>query len=114
MVDQNKEGEGHDYIGISQLTVSPDNKMLAWTMDTTGKDMWAAHIKNLETGEKLKEEVIPRVMHVEWANDGQTLFYTVPDELMRPHKVILIVHCSVRMIYCRLLYAKTNRSFGIA
>jgi hypothetical protein len=35
-----------------------------------------------------QNDTIPNVVSVEWAADGKTLFYTVPDHLKRPHKVL--------------------------
>lgn len=35
----------------------------------------------------IQSDTIPNVVSVEWADDGKTLFYTVPDHLKRPYKV---------------------------
>jgi protease II len=54
LVDQNKEAMAHPYICINLLKVSSDNRMLAFTMDTTGDDSFSVHIKDLTTGARLK------------------------------------------------------------
>lgn len=87
LVDQNKEAMNHPYICINLLKVSSDNRMLAFTMDTTGGDSFSVHVKDLKTGARLKSDTIPNVVSVEWADDGKTLFYTVPDHLKRPYKL---------------------------
>ncbi len=54
LVDQNTEALSHPYICINLLKVSADNRMLAFTMDTTGDDSFSVHIKDLTTGARLK------------------------------------------------------------
>lgn len=54
LVDQNKEAMNHPYICINLLKVSSDNRMLAFTMDTTGGDSFSVHVKDLKTGARLK------------------------------------------------------------
>jgi len=54
LVDQNTEALSHPYICINLLKVSSDNRMLAFTMDTTGDDSFSVHIKDLKTGARLK------------------------------------------------------------
>jgi protease II len=44
----------HPYICINLLKVSSDNRMLAFTMDTTGDDSFSVHVKDLKTGARLK------------------------------------------------------------
>ena len=44
------------------------------------------------------QDVIPHVVSFEWASDNKTLFYTVPDQLLRPHRVsyTFIVICLLK------------------
>ena len=48
---------------------------MAYAVDTAGRRIYTVYLKNLQTGEMLKD-VIPNVTaNMEWANDDKTLFY---------------------------------------
>ncbi len=87
LLDQNALAEGHDYCRIGAYTVSPDNRLLAYSLDTSGAEAYTLYIKDLETGELLPDRVPNTYYCVEWANDNRTIFYNVLDETMRPYKL---------------------------
>jgi len=51
MLDVNAMAEGHSYFSVSGTSVSPDNKLLAFGVDTVSRRQYVIYIKNLETGE---------------------------------------------------------------
>ena len=84
MLDQNPLAHGYPYFRVGSVEISPDHRLLAFTVDTSGAEEFTLYIKDLVSGEILPESV-SRVSHrVAWANDGRTLFYTVLDEAGRP------------------------------
>jgi oligopeptidase B len=86
-LDQNVLAEGREYLGLGALEVSPDQKLLAYSIDTTGGEKYALFVKNIATGE-LFGDIIMDVSSVEWANDNQTIFYTVREKVSnRPYKL---------------------------
>jgi oligopeptidase B len=50
LFDQNSEGEKHPYIGLGFLKISPDERFLAYTLDTTGDETYHIFVKELATG----------------------------------------------------------------
>lgn len=87
LLDVNTVAEGHDYCNIGVYQVSPDHKILAYSVDTTGAETYDLYFKNLETGEHFAD-VIPNTSYsCEWANDNITAFYTTMDDTKRPDKV---------------------------
>ncbi|MFH1688970.1 MAG: hypothetical protein ABIE42_01870 [Candidatus Eisenbacteria bacterium] len=87
LLDQNQLSEGHDYFEIRTTRVSPDNGLLAYSVDTTGAETFTLFIKDLTTGELLPD-VIPEIDYaLEWANDSNTLFYTTMDETRRSDRL---------------------------
>jgi oligopeptidase B len=79
ILDGNQLADGHAFFSIGATDITSDGRWLAYTTDTTGFRQYSLHIKNLETGETLADEV-ERVGSVVWAADNRTLFYTVEDE----------------------------------
>lgn len=87
MLDENPLAEGHNYFSVGVLKVSPDHKLLAYSVDVDGSESYTLYVKNLETGDLLKEVVPNTYYGVEWANDNETLFYNTLDDAKRPHKL---------------------------
>ncbi len=76
LVDVNQMAEGHNYFSVTGYNVSPDNKLLAFGVDSVSRRQYTIHIKNLETGEIYKDQLFPTTGESVWANDNKTLFYT--------------------------------------
>ena len=73
---------GKSYFSIGAFAVSRDNQWLAWTEDTAGRRIHTLRIKNLSTGETLKEEIPGVLESVVWAGDSQTLYYIKQDPVL--------------------------------
>ena len=85
-LDLNDLAAGHSFLSLGAYVVSDDGSLLAYSVDTTGFREYTLYIKDLRTG-ALRPERIERTGSVAWANDGQTLFYTIEDHAKRPHRV---------------------------
>lgn len=77
-LDLNEIGKDKKFVGLSAYTVSPNGRMLAYSMDFTGFRQYTLQFKDLETG-KLLDDKIERVTSVAWANDNKTVFYVTED-----------------------------------
>ncbi len=78
-LDLNTLSQNHDYFNIGNWNVSPSENLLAVTEDTVGRREYTLKIKNLDTGEYLKEQILNTGDSFEWSNDSKTLFYTKID-----------------------------------
>ncbi len=81
MLNVNDLSVGFDYYQVSGLSVSPDNKLLAYGVDTVSRRNYTIYIKNLETGELLSDAISNTVGYAEWANDNKTIFYVKKDQV---------------------------------
>lgn len=78
-------GSGHLELGLA--LVSPDERLLAHAVDTTGDEVYRLRFRDLGTGEDLPDEV-PRCYYGgAWSADSGEFFYTVHDDAYRPHQV---------------------------
>src|SRR5580693_8002808 len=73
--------------GLGELSVSPDEKRLAYSTDFAGDERYTLRIKDLVTGEVLPDEVPDTHYGCAWSLDGSALFYTTVDEAWRPYRV---------------------------
>ncbi len=79
LLDQPALAAGKAYFKVASMAVSPDNKILAWTEDATGRRIHTLRFKNLATGQ-VYADAIPGVLEeLAWANDNRTLFYILQD-----------------------------------
>ena len=81
LFDCNKMAEGESYFKLAGISVSPDNKLVSYGIDTTGRRNYTIYIKNLETKSIEKDRVLNSTGSSSWANDNKTLFYTKKDEV---------------------------------
>lgn len=88
LFDVNKMAKGHDYYKLSGLSVSPNNKLISYAVDTVSRRKYTLYIKNLETGEVYSEKIRNTTGGATWANDNKTLFYARKDEeTLRSNKI---------------------------
>jgi oligopeptidase B len=84
LLDQNPLAAGHPYFRVGAIEVSPDHRLLAYSVDTSGGEEFTLFIKDLLTGKLLPERLANTAPTVAWANDSRTLFYIVLDGARRP------------------------------
>lgn len=88
LLDQNALAAGHDYFSLGALQVSPDHRLLAFTSDTNGSEIYSLRFKDLETGEALADGIDNVLGYsVAWAEDNRTIFYVTLDSAQRPYRV---------------------------
>jgi oligopeptidase B len=87
LLDQNLLAAGEAYCSLGTYSVSPNHRLLAYSVDTTGAEAYTLFIKDLATGELLPDRIDNTYYGVEWANDNRTLFYNVLDAAMRPYQL---------------------------
>lgn len=87
MLNVNELAEGHEYYAVGARSVSPDNKILAYSEDTVSRRQYTLRFKDLVSGKNL-EDVIPNTTGgVTWGNDNKTIFYSKQDAALRSYKI---------------------------
>lgn len=79
MLDGPAMGEPHAYFAIGGYSVSTNNQLLVFGVDTVSRRQYTLRFKNLETGELLSDEIPETTGGATWANDNKTVFYTKKD-----------------------------------
>jgi len=86
LLDENALAEGESYFQLGASKISPDHSLLAYAFDTSGDEKYRLRVVRLADGEVLDE--IPECAgQVQWALDGETLFYTTLDDAHRPWRL---------------------------
>jgi len=76
MFNVNELAKGYDYYNLRGINVSPNNKLVAFAVDTLSRRQYNIQIKNLKTGEIYPEIIKNTSGSSVWANDNETLYYT--------------------------------------
>lgn len=71
--------------GVREM--SPSGEVLAWSIDATGAELYELRFRDVTDGEDLPERITRTYYGGAWAADGRTFFYTVVDDVFRPHQV---------------------------
>ncbi len=87
LLDQNVEGQGHDFFSVGANEVSPDGDLIAYAVDVVGDERYDVRVRRIATGEVLDEAVRRTGGSLAWSLDGRHLFYTRVDDSWRPHQV---------------------------
>lgn len=89
LLDVNVLARDKPFCEEALLEVSPDNKLLAYTIDFVGRRKYELHFLDITTGKPLKDVIKNTAGTVVWANDNRTVFYTLEDEeTLRSHKIM--------------------------
>ncbi len=87
VLDENAEAEGHDFLSVGVLDVSPDHAWVAVGVDFSGSERHRVTIRPL-AGQAGVDDAIDDVYYGwAWASDSRHAFYTRVDDAMRPWQV---------------------------
>ena len=87
-LDLNKLAEEYQYAAMQILKISPDHKIVAYALNTSGGDAGNLYIKNLESGIMYTEE-IEDVAAFEWTGNNKTFYYQLEDKKTKKANKIL-------------------------
>jgi oligopeptidase B len=76
LLDVDKMAEGKSYYAVTGFEISENNKLIAYGVDEVSRRQYTIHVKNLETGETIKDAVANTEGDPVFANDNKTIFYT--------------------------------------
>lgn len=88
LLDCNALAEGYAFFDIGEVSLSEDDRLLAYSVDTVSRRIYSVFVKDLETGELVGEPISGTSGNLVWASDNKTLFYGVKDETLRPCKIM--------------------------
>jgi len=86
VLDEPALAEGHDYFAVGDIEVSPGHGVAAFTTDVTGGERYTLRFRDLASGALLPDVVDDVYYGTAWADD-HTVFYTRPDDAMRPWQI---------------------------
>ena len=88
ILDVNKLVKNSDFYQLANWSISPQENLMAFAEDTTGRREYKIRIKNLTSSGFLEDTIIGTSGDLAWSLDGKNLFYVLRDpETLLPFKV---------------------------
>jgi oligopeptidase B len=87
LLDVNALAGPAGFVELGVREVSPDGRLLAYSVDTDGEEVYELRFRDLTTGLDLADHVRHTYYTGAWSADSTTFFYTVNDDLYRPYQV---------------------------
>ena len=109
MLDVNELARGLGFMSLGGASVSDDDKLLAYSTDSTGFRQYVLRVKDLRTGQVLPDRR-EKVVSFAWAADNRTLFYTVEDHAKRSYR---LYRHALGQATDELLHEEKDERFGI-
>ena len=110
LLDVNTMAEGHNYFSAIGFEVSTDNNLLAYGVDMVSRRQYSIYIKNLATGEILKDIITNTEGDPVWANDNKTLFYTAKHPVTLLSEKIQQHTLGLDALTDKVVYAEKDKS----
>ncbi len=86
LLDPNALADG-GFLSLGAFAISPDHARLAYSLDTSGDEVYRLYVKELGSGQLSALPFADCDGSLTWANDSQTLFFGELDDTHRPHKL---------------------------
>ncbi|WP_028694623.1 S9 family peptidase [Pseudomonas cremoricolorata] len=83
LLDPNALAAG-GFLSLGAFSVSPDHQRLAYSLDTSGDEVYTLFVKELSSGAVTALPFDDCDGSMTWANDSQTLFFSELDDTHRP------------------------------
>ena len=113
LFDQPKMAKGHNFFQIGDWSISPDNRLVAWTEDLVGRRQFVLKVKDIATGRVLADSVQNVEGDIVWAGDNRTLFYVEKDPVTLLSKRVKAHVLGTPASADRLVYEEADDSFYI-
>ena len=81
MLNVNEMAEGFNYYAVGGQSVSTNNNLLAFSVDTVSRREYTLQFKDLTTGEVLSDRIPGTTGGATWANDNKTVYYSKKDPI---------------------------------
>ena len=113
LLDCNALAAGQPFFQLANYEVSPDNRLLAYTVDTVGRRQYQLRVKDLQSGELFADVIENVESDIAWADDNRTLLYVEKDPVtllgrrVRRHTLGTATQLDV------VLYEEPDESFSL-
>jgi oligopeptidase B len=88
MLDADALSEGKEFFDLGDAEHSPDHRLLGWSADEAGSELYLIRVRDLSSGEDLPDAIAETSGEMIWSNDARSFVYVALDAEHRPTKVL--------------------------
>ncbi|UPT70794.1 MAG: S9 family peptidase [Flavobacterium sp. JAD_PAG50586_2] len=114
LFDCNEMAKGYTYFNLAGLSISEDNTMAAFGIDTVSRRQYTIQVKNLVSGEILPVKLENTTGGSTWSSDNKTLFYSRKDEVTLRADKIYKHKIGTAADNDRLVYFEKDETFDVS
>lgn len=114
LFDCNELAKGHAYFNLAGLSISEDNTMAAFGIDTVSRRQYTIQVKDLVSGEILPAKLENTTGGSTWASDNKTLFYSRKDQVTLRADKIYKHKIGTAAAKDKLVYFEKDDTFDVA
>jgi oligopeptidase B len=89
ILDEVALADGKEYFRLSQISISPNGQLMAYSYDDNGSERFEVHIRDLSTGQDLPDVIEGTLSSLVWTTGGDALLYGLANENWRTDNVRL-------------------------
>ncbi len=112
MLNGPEMGSKYAYFSIGSYSVSTNNNLIAYSIDTVSRRQYTIHFKDLTTGEQFVDVIPGTTGGITWANDNKTVFYSKQDPVTLRSFQIYRHTLGTDPADDVLVYEETDETFG--
>lgn len=112
MLDEAKLAEGKEYFRLGTLTVSRDDRIMAYSTDTDGSERFTVRFRDLTTGKALPDVITGVNGSLIFSTDGKAVLYTPVNEQWRSEMVMLHT-LGTSVAEDKTLYKEADQGFQV-
>ncbi|MFY8274545.1 S9 family peptidase [Pseudoalteromonas sp. SSDWG2] len=111
LLDVNVLAEGYEFYDLGDMAVSPNEQLLAYCEDVSGRRVYQVKFKDLLSGNYLEDELHNCEGQIVWANDNQTVYYVRKDPQTLLGYQVFRHRLGTEQAHDELVYEEKDRSF---
>ena len=111
MLDVNELAKGKSYYAVSNWQVSPDQNLIAYMEDDSGRRQYTLKIRDLRTGADLPDVLTGLSASIAWAKDSKTLYVVKNDPVTLLSTQVLQHQLGQDAASAKVVYEEKDNSF---
>ncbi|WP_426416948.1 S9 family peptidase [Aestuariirhabdus sp. LZHN29] len=88
LLDENILASEHEFFELVDFEVSPDQRLLAYAIDTQGDESYDIRVAEIDSGKTLEQHLGQASGNLVWSMDSKGFYYTRLDERQRPWQLL--------------------------
>ena len=113
LLDANNEAIGREFYSVAGLNISPDENLLIYGEDLTGRREYTLRIKDLHKNKLLDDEIVKVSPNAIWSSDSKYIVYAKKDEETLIQNQIYVHEIGTDQSEDKLIYKEDDNEFNI-